>query len=117
MTMRVIIAGSRTKNAYKAVMDALDQSGFVVDLDAVLSGHSGTVDLAAEKFAMTYGFDLEIYPANWKGRGRAAGPYRNGVMVGQADALIALWDGKSRGTSGIIEMARAKGLKVYIHNV
>lgn len=31
-----------------------------------------------------------------------------------ADALLAYWDGKSRGTKNMIEEARARGLKVGI---
>lgn len=39
---------------------------------------------------------------------------RNREMAANADALIAFWDGKSRGTKNMIEEAQKRGLKVSI---
>jgi hypothetical protein len=36
-------------------------------------------------------------------------------MAGMADALIAVWDGKSRGTKNMIETAQSMGLKLHVH--
>jgi hypothetical protein len=36
-------------------------------------------------------------------------------MAYYADALIAVWDGKSPGTKHMIKIATELGLKVYIH--
>lgn len=36
-------------------------------------------------------------------------------MADYADALIAFWDGKSRGTKNMIELATKQGLKVRIY--
>ena len=38
-------------------------------------------------------------------------------MGNYSDALIAVWDGKSRGTKHMIYYARKKGLVVYVKNV
>ena len=35
-------------------------------------------------------------------------------MAEVSDALIAFWDGKSRGTKSMIEIARRKGLQVAV---
>ena len=35
-------------------------------------------------------------------------------MAEYADALIAFWDGESRGTKNMIELAKKKGLKIRI---
>lgn len=43
-----------------------------------------------------------------------AGIMRNAVMADNADALIAYWDGISRGTKNMIDEARKKGLAVRI---
>ena len=43
-----------------------------------------------------------------------AGPIRNEEMAEVSDALIAFWDGKSRGTKSMIEIARRKGLQVAV---
>jgi hypothetical protein len=38
-------------------------------------------------------------------------------MVEYADALIALWDGQSRGTRNMIEEAQRRGLQVFTFQV
>jgi len=58
--------------------------------------------------------NLIKFPAEWNKFGKAAGPKRNKEMAIAADALIAFWDGKSRGTKNMIELAKQKGLKVKV---
>jgi hypothetical protein len=53
---------------------------------------------------------VKEFPANWVEHGRAAGPIRNGQMADYADALIAVWDGKSKGTGNMINQARENRL-------
>ena len=36
-------------------------------------------------------------------------------MANYADALIAFWDGNSKGTKHMIELAKSRGLKVYVY--
>jgi hypothetical protein len=38
-------------------------------------------------------------------------------MAADAEALVLIWDGKSRGSSDMLMKANARGLKVYIHLV
>lgn len=38
-------------------------------------------------------------------------------MANYAEALIAIWDGQSKGTKMMIDIANKKGLKVYIYRV
>ena len=40
---------------------------------------------------------------------------RNRQMAENADALIAYWDGESRGTKNMIEEAKKRGLKIPIY--
>jgi hypothetical protein len=58
---------------------------------------------------------LLFYPANWNLYGKRAGPIRNAQMAQEADALIALWDGVSPGTRGMIAIARQRGLRVFVY--
>ena len=46
-----------------------------------------------------------------------AGPDRNLKMAEYADALIAIWDGESRGTGSMIRMAELQPLQIYVHKV
>jgi hypothetical protein len=48
--------------------------------------------------------------------GKSAGPIRNRAMAEYAGALIAIWDGSSRGTLNMIETAKKLELKVFIYN-
>jgi hypothetical protein len=38
-------------------------------------------------------------------------------MAADAEALILIWDGESRGSKDMLNKANAKGLKVYVHLV
>ena len=53
------------------------------------------------------------FPANWKKYGKKAGPIRNETMAKNAEGLVAIWDGQSRGTTSMINLATRYG---YIDN-
>ena len=38
----------------------------------------------------------------------------NKQMADYADALVAIWDGKSRGTKHMIDLARMQSLEVFV---
>ena len=54
------------------------------------------------------------YPADWDTYGKSAGYRRNQLMADNADALVAFWDGQSRGTGHMINLAKERNLKVRI---
>ena len=63
---------------------------------------------------------IKYFPADWKKHGINAGFIRNALMcdyVGPNGGLIALWDGKSKGTKKIIDLAKGKGLAVSVYMV
>ena len=115
--MKVIIAGSRGIEDYELVKSAVEESGFSEQITAVLSGRARGVDRLGEQWALEQGLEVLPFPAQWKRYGRRAGVLRNKFMVENADALIAIWDGKSRGTKNTIEEAKAKGLRVYVKKI
>ena len=111
---RVIIAGSRDFDDYLLLQDHADYMlSRQEDIEIVSGGASGA-DALGERYAKDRGYKLKIFPADWVKYGRRAGPVRNREMAEYADALLAYWDGKSRGTKNMIEEARARGLKVSI---
>lgn len=85
-----------------------------IGVTEVVSGCSGAVDMLGEKWAQFVGLPIMSFPANWELYGRKAGPIRNRMMAEYAEALIAVWDGKSRGTKNMIEEAKKRDLKVYV---
>ena len=113
--MKVIIAGGRNINDFDLLLDAVEESGF--DITTVVSGGATGVDHMGEIFAEEMNLKLTIWHADWKRYGRAAGPLRNQKMAENAQALIAIWDGKSRGTKNMIETATKMGLLVYVKEV
>lgn len=111
--MRTIIAGSRSITDYRQVCDAVIESCF--DITVVVSGTARGVDQLGEQWAHTHGIPIDRYPAQWDRNGKAAGYKRNVVMAILADALIALWDGQSRGTKHMIDEATRRGLRVFVY--
>jgi hypothetical protein len=112
-TMRTIIAGSRTCTFYTELLKALFVAGWQPTV--VLSGTARGVDRMGEEWAKSHKIPIERYSADWEKYGRRAGHIRNAEMVKNAEALIALWDGKSPGTKDVIEQANNAGLTVYVH--
>lgn len=80
----------------------------------IVSGGCAGADLLGERYAKENGYSIDRYPAEWQKYSRKAGIMRNAVMADNADALIAYWDGISRGTKNMIDEARKRGLAVRI---
>jgi len=113
--VRVIIAGSRSITDYAIVEKAVIVSKLSPTL--ILSGAARGVDQLAIRYADRNGLPVELYPAEWEKHGKRAGYIRNEQMAKHATALIAIWDGQSRGTWHMINIAKAKNLPTYIHRV
>lgn len=111
--MRTIIAGSRTIKDYSVVEKAVKASGFTIT--EVVSGNAAGVDKLGECYGANHNISVSLFPANWNQYGRSAGPIRNREMAENADALIAIWDGVSRGTKNMIDVARKLKLKVFVY--
>ena len=113
--MRVIIAGSRGITDMGSVIAAIQASGFKPSV--VISGMARGVDILGKMWADDNGIPVETYPADWNRYGKSAGYRRNEVMADKAEALLAIYDGVSRGTKHMIDIATRKGLKVYVYLV
>ena len=109
--MKVIIAGSRGILDYNKVLDTVIESGF--HISEVVSGKAFGVDQLGEQYANENEIPIKYFPANWNEFGKRAGYLRNEEMAEYADALIAIWDGTSKGTQHMIQIAMNKGLKIY----
>lgn len=108
--MRVIIAGSRSVTNYRTLLAALVECPFTSKITEVVSGAAQGVDRLGERWAGEQGIPIGRFPANWERDGRAAGYKRNLEMAEYADALVAVWDGESRGTEHMAEaMLKERG--------
>jgi hypothetical protein len=98
--MKVIIAGSRSVNDYKLVVDTINSSNY--SITEVVSGCATGVDRLGEQWARANNVPIKEMPANWN-QGKKAGPLRNKAMAEYADAAIIIWDGHSPGARNMIE--------------
>lgn len=116
-TFKVIIAGGREFSDYALLCESCDkflcQKHQTHDI-VVISGTARGADTLGERYAHERGYAVEKYPADWNRDGKAAGPIRNAQMAKVADALIAFWDGQSKGTANIIDQAKTRGLSIKI---
>ena len=112
--MKLIIAGSREGFTYGDVVEAFDSLIDTV-ISEIVSGGARGVDRFGEQLAEARGIPLNVKPANWDKYGKSAGYIRNKEMAEYADALLALWDGESRGTKHMIDLAKKNNLKVHIY--
>lgn len=114
--MKTIIAGGRDKTRIADVIDAIHKSGF--EITEVIEGGCRGVDENANWIAHHY---LKVpvctINAKWEEQGLAAGPIRNKRMAEVADALILVWDGKSKGSLSMLNHAKEHNLKIYQHIV
>lgn len=112
---RVIIAGTRDFSDYQLLHDKCDAILSAKRKDSniiIVSGTARGADRLGERYARERGYEIRQFPADWLNDEKKAGPVRNAKMADNADALIAFWDGQSRGTKNMIETARRKGLAV-----
>jgi hypothetical protein len=110
--MRTIIAGGREFSDSGLMLDSINELEW--DISQVVCGLARGADLMGKTWAEGYDVSVAEYPAKWKELGRKAGPLRNIEMSENADALLAFWDGESKGTKHMIDQATKKGLKVKV---
>lgn len=132
--MRIIIAGSREFDDYKRLelecnrifcqfaeekiipVSAIESAKVI----EIISGGARGADKLGEKFAKEYKLPLKIINADWNTYGKRAGYLRNEQMALYAKTddgvLVAFWDGKSKGTKHMIDLATKHGLKVFVIN-
>ena len=109
--MKTIIAGSRSITDYSSLLQAVLDCPF--EVTSVVSGGANGVDQMGEKLAKEYCLPLEIYNAKWDIYGKSAGYLRNLEMAKNAESLILLWDGKSKGSLHMWNLANEYKLERY----
>jgi uncharacterized phage-like protein YoqJ len=82
----------------------------------IISGGAKGVDRCAAEFAKKAGLELIEFLPDYRRYGRGAPLRRNDQIINEADIVVVIWDGASRGTRYQIEQAKKKGkpCKVYI---
>lgn len=130
--MRVIIAGGRDFNDFKLLKSNINKifkqlsdekliSIYVNESNIeIICGKARGADTLGEQFAKEYKLSIKYFPADWNTYGKSAGYRRNAEMANYAKedngVLIAFWDGKSKGTKHMIDLAKSNNIRVFIIN-
>ncbi len=113
--MKLIIAGSRNLNiSVQDIYNVLWYNGFELNTLEIVSGAAKGPDSVAIDFARLHNMPIHIYPAKWSVIGKSAGIIRNKQMGDFADALIAFWDGESKGTKHMIDYMTSLNKQVEV---
>lgn len=131
--MRTIIAGSRTITSTLSLYQAVVECDW--EITEVVCGCADGADLLGFYFARKNGIPVRFFPAwpnqfDWALQNartsefvqpppiavpvKAAGFVRNGLMAADAEALILIWDGKSRGSADMLRRAETLRRKVFV---
>ena len=115
--LKVIVAGSRdltgSHNFINWNLDYLLQQYEPQDV-LIISGGARGVDKCGEVYAKRNDIKCKVFPADWNKHGKRAGYIRNEQMADNANALIAFWDGHSRGTKHMIDIAKSKDINTKV---
>jgi len=119
--MKLVIAGSRTvvniQHLYNAIL-TLDLGDVIRnEVTEIISGGANGADKLGEILAAKLNKTLTIMPAEWDKYGKAAGYRRNEDMAELGDAVLVLYDGVSKGSKHMIELAKKHNKKVWVYYV
>ncbi len=112
--IKVIIAGGRDFDDFNKLCKVCDV--FLKDqinIEIVSGAYKGA-DLLGERYAAERNHPIKQFPADWRRYGKSAGLKRNTEMAIYTDVLIAFWDGKSKGTKHMIDLANQANLNIKV---
>jgi hypothetical protein len=115
--MRLLVCGSRDWTDGYPIRAVL---GSYVG-ETLIHGAARGADSIADAIGDLFQMEIEKFPADWKGHGRAAGPIRNKLMLteGKPDVVWAFKDGfdhsmATGGTENMVRIAKEAGIPTYI---
>jgi hypothetical protein len=113
--MRLIIAGGRYFNDYDLMKNRLDFFlKNVTEPIEIVSGKAQGADTLGERYGRENGHSIKEFYAQWGQFGKRAGYLRNKDMAEYATHCVCFWDGESKGTKHMIDLAKDCGLPTRI---
>ena len=118
LVIKLVIAGGRDFDNMQLLKESLKK--FYQDFGSeieVVCGMARGADMLGYNWAKQTGAEIHEFPADWDKHGKSAGYRRNEEMAKFGDAVLAFWDGKSKGTAHMIDLAKKHGkpLKVVMY--
>ena len=114
--MKLIIAGGRDFSDYELLCKEVDKITAGKPAVEIVSGGAKGADRLGEHYAIDKNLQVKRFPADWDLYGKAAGFKRNAEMAQYADHCICFWDGKSKGTGHMIDLAKRANLSITVVN-
>ena len=124
---KIIIAGSRIINNYNLVEQSIKESGFKID--EIVCGMANGPDLLGKQYGIKNNIPIKEFPAQWddltqkpciirygKWQNKynaCAGYIRNEEMAKYSTHLILIWDGKSKGSKSMLDLAKKYNLIIF----
>jgi YspA, cpYpsA-related SLOG family len=110
--MKYAVVGSRTFDDKDLLAHWL--KFWIHPFDTIISGGAIGADRLAAQWAKTISVDLIEYKPDWELYGKRAGFIRNEKIIGEADVIIAFWDGVSPGTKHDLNLAKQAKKPTFI---
>jgi hypothetical protein len=111
--MKVAVIGSRTFTDYPRLCQVLDSAK--TPITQIVSGGAHGADQLAERWAKERGIPVLVFKPDYGTHRKRAPLVRNTLIIEEADAVVAFWDGCSPGTAHAL--SQAKALKKPVHIV
>lgn len=113
MSIRIVVTGGRDYGDRDSLWHLLDRLHEKHNISALAHGGASGADRFSDMWARNRGVHVEPYPADWRIRGKAAGPERNRRMLDhfKPDVVVALPGG--RGTKDCCSAAKERGILVW----
>ena len=106
--MKVAVIGSRTERMTEL------QKYLPGQTTEIGSGGAKGVDTDAKNYAQTHGIRMTEFLPDYRRYGKAAPLLRNLQIIAYADMVIAVWDGKSKGTKSVIDACEKRGIPLLV---
>ena len=106
--MKIAIIGSRN-------LIVTDLEKYIPEeITEIVSGGAKGIDSCARAYAHANHIKLTEFLPEYPKYGKGAPLRRNLQIIDYADAVLAFWDGKSKGTKYVIEQCKKKNKKVTV---
>jgi hypothetical protein len=119
--MKICIVGSRSLDKPEIVIPMIDKfiKEQVVGTPVFISGGAKGVDQISKEYAKTHGYDfIEFLPYHLLDpSAEFSSKYffiRSKQIIDNADKVLAIWDGKSKGTEYSIKYSQKRGIPVMV---
>ena len=109
MHTTILISGYRNYTDYDAFKSVLDKhTKDIKQPIKIIHGGATGADALAGRYATEYKHDVQVFPADWRKHGNAAGPIRNAEMLQQKpDVCVMFMHADSKGTKNMLKLCKA----------